>query len=350
MKIDRRDVIKAVIAAGACSGAIASPGGAETAAASLAKPFSPAAGPRSRLLFVNDLAGDLDGLYALVHAILSPTSELRGIVATGTSNPGESAAKAVDLAEDVLELMNRTGKVKIHAGAARKMAQLNMPVRSPGTQAIIDEARRTDTDLPLFVAVGGGLTEVASALLLEPSIADRFTLVWIGGDSYPEGGTGEYNFNIDRLAAQYVFNQSAVPIWQVPRSAYATCLVSASELQAFVAPHGRIGAWLYQKVVDAPAQYRNILNMGETWTMGDNPLVLLTSLADWPPSAQARPFRYERHGSSASEEVIAPALNSDGTFTVRNEGRKIRIFKSIDNRMMFNDLFAKLRIHYPAAG
>ena len=73
----------------------------------------------------------------------------------------------------------------------------NTPVRSPGTQALIDEAMRV-SDLPLFVAVGGGLTEVASAVLLEPKIASRFTLVWIGGDAAPASGEGETNFNIDR--------------------------------------------------------------------------------------------------------------------------------------------------------
>lgn len=88
------------------------------------------------------------------------------------------------------------------------------------------------------MAVGGGLTEVASALLLEPRIAGRFTLIWIGGDAYPAGGTGETDFNIDPLAAQYVFNETSTPLWQVPRSVYATCVVSATEIQAFVAPHG----------------------------------------------------------------------------------------------------------------
>jgi purine nucleosidase len=51
--------------------------------------------------------------------------------------------------------------------------------------------------------------------------------------------------------------------------------------------------------------------MGETWTLGDNPLVVLTALADWGPSGIPRPFRYERHGSSAFDEVVAPRLNED---------------------------------------
>lgn len=313
---------------------------------SLSKPFFPAAGPRSRVVLVNDLSGDIDGLFATVHAILSPTAALQSIVGTGSQMPGETAFQSAAIGREILELMGMTGRVNVFEGAATKLPGDKTPVRSPGTQAIIDEAMRTDTSLPLYVTVGGGLTEVASALMLEPRIAGRFTLVWIGGDAYPAGGTGETNFNIDASAAQFLYNQTNVPIWQVPRSVYATCLVSATELQAFVAPHGAIGEWLYRKVVDMPGRFRNMLNMGETWTLGDSPLVVLTALGDWNPSGSGRPFKYEKTDSSLYDLMPAPRLNPDGTFTPTTDGRPIRIYRSIDTRMMFSDFFAKLRVHY----
>ena len=310
------------------------------------KAFVPLAGPRSRTIFVNDLSGDIDGLFAAAHAILSFSTDLRAIVGTGTGRGDETATRSAALATEMLSLMGRADRVKVYEGGAGKLKAAGAPVRSPGTQAIIDEALRTDTTLPLFVAVGGGLTEVASALMIEPRIAGRFTLVWIGGDAYPAGGTGETNFNIDPIAAQFLFNETSLPIWQVPRNVYKTCLVSATELQAFVAPNGAIGEWLYRKVVERPRKYMNVLNMGETWTLGDSPLVLLTALTDWvPSSALPPPFRYEQTGSSLFETVPAPHLNPDGTSAPQPGGRLIRVYKSVDTRMMLNDFFAKLRIH-----
>ena len=342
MKIDRRTLFGAALALG--SSALAG----SAFAAARTRPFAPAAGARSRMVYVNDLSGDLDGLFATVHALLSNTSQVRAIVGAGTGRPGETAEASAALGREIVHLMGLDGKVPVALGAAAKLTDLAAPDRSPGVQAIITEAMRSDTTPPLYVAVGGGLTEVASAILIEPKVAERMTLVWIGGDAFPGGGTGETNFNIDPVAAMSLFNETRVPIWQIPRSAYAATVVSATELQAHVAPHGRIGQWLYDKVVTAPARFRKRLNMGETWTLGDNPLVVPTSLADWVPNYSDGIIRFDRTGSSHFDEVIAPHLNPDGTFSPRTDGRKIRIYKDIDTRLMFGDFFAKLAVNYPA--
>lgn len=309
-------------------------------------PFRPAKGPRSRVLYVNDLSGDIDGLFATVHLLLSPSVEVRGVVGATTGREGETSEKSAAYGREIVEMMGLAKRVPVHVGAPRKLANAATPVDSPGTRAIIAEALREDTDLPLFVAVGGGLTEVASALLIEPRIAERMTLVWIGGDAYPAVGTGETNFNIDPLAAQHVFNVSTVPIWQVSREAYKHCLVSTSELQTYVAPYGKIGRWLYDKVGTPTMSYARALNFGETWTLGDNPLVLLTALTDWGPSSYRPVFRYEKTESSAYVTVKAPLLNGDGTFAPREDGRPIRCYTDVDTRTMMMDFYAKLRLNY----
>lgn len=345
MQWQRRDTLRGAAAAGLAI--------ATAPLAALAEPFRPVLGPRARVLFVNDLSGDIDGLFAAAHMILSRSVDLRGIIGTATFSPyfaDETAVRSAELAQDMLRLMDRAGQVPVHVGSDKRMPGPSTPVRSAGAEAIVAEAMRTDSALPLYVAVGGGLNEVASALLIEPRIASRFTLVWIGGDALPGGATGETNFNIDARAARYIYNETALPVWQVTRKAYGTCLVSASELQAHVAPHGAIGAWLYQRLGDVATKSGGMLNTGETWILGDNPLVLLTALTDWVPNAggASRRFLYDRTQSSHYDEVIAPLLNEDGTFSPRDSGRKIRIYDAIDVRTMHADMFAKLALNYPA--
>ena len=346
MPVYRRDLLKSAGALAAAAGAFAA---APAAMAGIA-PFAPAAGPRSRTIYVNDLSGDIDGLFATVHMLLSYTSELRGIVGSWARDlPGHgSTGEAVQLGQAMVDLVGLIGKVPVHAGAPGPLAKDREPARTPGVQAIIDEALREDTQLPLYVTVGGGLTEVASAVMIEPRIAGRMKLIWIGGDDYPAGGKGEANFSTDSLAAQFLYNETQLPIWQVPRSVYSTCAVSATELQAFVAPHGRIGDWLYRKVVEFPARFDNKFNTGEMWLLGDSPLAVLTSLTDWVPSDFAGgKLSFERTGSSRYDDVTCPLLNADGTFMPRTEGRKIRIYRNIDVRMMFADFFAKLAMNFP---
>jgi purine nucleosidase len=338
MKLDRRELF-------AGAGAL---GLAGLASKAFAAPFAPLAGPRCRVMLVNDLSGDLDGLYAAVHAVLSPTAKLVGIVGAAAGDGKETAAASVAAAAEMLKLMGRAGTVPIHAGASGKLTDAKTPQASPGSDAIIAEAMRDDP-LPLVVTVGGGLTEVASALLKEPRIAERMTVIWIGGDPVYKAEDPEYNFNLDRLAAQYLFNASTVRIWQVPRPVYATCLISATELQAYVEPCGAVGKWLYQKVVDFPRAFDLRFNSGETWTMGDSPLVVLSALTDWVPSDyRSGKLSYERTSAGVYDTIPTPKLNPDGSVSPNPGGRPMRLFRSIDTRLMFSDFFAKLAVNYRA--
>src|SRR5207245_1264454 len=69
---------------------------------------APVAGPRSRTIFVNDLSGDIDGLFAAAHQILSTSTKLRAIVGAGTGRVGETAERSAALAGEMLELMGKT--------------------------------------------------------------------------------------------------------------------------------------------------------------------------------------------------------------------------------------------------
>jgi hypothetical protein len=280
---------------------------------------------------VNDFGGDFDGLFAAAHTVMSRSIDLRGLISSNAKERDQNVARGMALGNEMLRLMREQDRVPLIAGAATKLTTSD-PIRSDGTQKIIDEAMRTDTHLPLFVAVGGGLTEVASALMLKPEIGQKMTVVWIGG-----GEAGEYNFSIDPIASRYVFNESEVPIWQIPAQLYATCQVSMTELQAFVAPCGAIGNWLYKQALGVDELLKNYpINPGETWSMGDSPLVLLTALGDFA----------NRMGANVYKQIPTPILTVTGIAQPRESSRKMRLYESIDTRLMFSDFYAKLKVNF----
>jgi len=97
--------------------------------------------------------------------------------------PGD-AAYSTKMAGELLAAMGLTDQYTVAEGSSVELPDTLTPVETEGAKAIIREAMRDDTDKPLFVVCGAGLTNMASAYLMEPKIAERITLVWIGGTEY----------------------------------------------------------------------------------------------------------------------------------------------------------------------
>jgi inosine-uridine nucleoside N-ribohydrolase len=307
----------------------------------------PAGPPRARVIIDNDFSGDPDDLYQLVHHLLSPSVDIRLVVAShlraddAFDPSGRSAQNAGAVAHDVFARMGLTSTEIIVVGADEPLGDRITPRPAPAVDAIIAEAMRDDVSSPLFYVAGGGLTDIASAYLVEPRIAERLTLVWIGGAEHeglavppPNAMPIEYNLLIDPVAAQVVFGDSTIPLWQVPRDVYRQCLVSDAELRVRVAGTGPLGRYLYDEVAFVMRMVAPHLGgAAETYALGDSPLVLLTALQSvFEPDPS----------SSRYMERPTPALADDGTYVDAADARSMRVYTWVDTRLMFEDFYVKL--------
>ena len=310
--------------------------------------------PRIRVISDNDYAGDPDGLFQLAHLLLSPSVDVRAVIGSHLRQgdwfdpSDQTATNARDRALEIVELVGRQGSVTPIEGSNAPLADRDTPIRSPGAEAIVTEAMR-ESDQPLFVTMGGGLTELASAWLIEPRIADRLVAIWIGGPEHtggppapPRAGgpdLSEYNTQIDVLAAQVVFD-SPIPLWKVPRDVYRQALMSFRELRGRLSGSA-LGAYLLaalDAVVDRARDDGR--HLGETYVLGDSPLVLLTALQS--------PFEPDP-SSSHYRMVAAPSFDGLGRYRPNPGGRPIRVYHQIDTRLMFEDMVAAF-IEGPGAG
>jgi purine nucleosidase len=304
---------------------------------------------RIRVVADNDYSGDPDGLVQLAHHALSPSVDLRLVIGSHL-RPGDpfdptdrTADNAAALAREVLDLAGRSD-VPVLAGSNTALADPTTPIRSPAAEALVAEAMRDDVDTPLYVCAGAGLTEVASAWLLEPRIAERMTLVWIGGPEHPDLAAPppdampiEYNLLIDVPAASVVFGQSLIAIWQVPRNAYRQTLASFAELELRMAGRGALGARLFAALAGVQAMAgRHGVDLGETYILGDSPLVLLTAL-----QSAFEPDPSSSRGTTRE----TPGITDDGQYTPVPDARPMRVYTHLDTRLMMEDLFAKLELH-----
>ncbi len=309
----------------------------------------PPAAPRCRVIVDNDFAGDPDDLFQLVHHLLSPSVDIRGVISSHLwrHDPDfagqDTVAVGMQVLAELAEVMRCDLDGVLVPGSPLALEARSVPQGSEAAQLIIREALRDEPDLPpLFVVCGGGLPDIASAYLLEPRIAERPTVIWIGGPEHdglwyrsPGLSNPEYNLRIDITAGQVVLNASTLPLWLVPRNVYRQCLVSEAELLLRVLPKGALGAHLHRAV----ERVRGYVvghggGHGETYALGDSPLVLLTALQSY----------FEPDASSSRYAIRpCPELDDAGSFTDRT-GREVRVFSWVDTRLMFEDFFAKLEL------
>ena len=303
---------------------------------------------RARVIIDNDFSGDPDDLFQTAHHLLCPSVEIPFIIGSHLSvgdpwDPSTTqASSAVAKANELLGVMGMTGKLPVLTGSETAIVDVKTPQRTAAADAIIAEAMRDDKR-PLYYAAGAGLTDLASAWLIEPRIAERLILVWIGGLEYPDlalpppGAKGpEYNLRIDIKAGQAIFNHSTIPIWQVPRNVYRQMLFTHAEMQTQVRPLGKVGAYLIDSIERVMRWTGEVgFNIGDTYALGDSPLVTLTALQS---SFEADP--------SSSSYVVRPAPNLDdeGSYIENATGRPIRVYTQIDTRLTFGDMIARLQI------
>jgi hypothetical protein len=293
-----------------------------------------AAGSRSipqrasaRVIVDNDFAGDPDSLIALAHQLLQPkartvlvtTSALAPEFSVGTSQ-GASCAAGRTVVLALFKAMRILAPPPVMAGS-ETLGDPAVPP-SPAAMAIVAEALRDDP-LPLYLTCGGPLTNVAAALRLQPAIANRMTLVWIGGGPYPEGGW-EYNLAADAPAAREVIERSDLPLWQVPQDAYRQMQVSVAELDVRLRRLSTAGAWLYDRFTSPP----DFIEVKGSWPLGDSPTVLLTSISAESSHSLSQPAR--RIAGDLKYGDIIP-------------GRSIRVFDRLDVRLCWEDFLALMR-------
>lgn len=127
------------------------------------------------------------------------------------------------------------------------------PITSAGSWLVVNEANKATSDNPLVLIMGGPLTLAADAYLLDPSIADRIVVMWLGGGLTHMGG---YNGWADPWAAYIVITQ--LRLMQFPEG-LARPLIQKSRLRTELAD-SPLTEWMITKqlpssIVNLPGEH-----------------------------------------------------------------------------------------------
>ncbi len=294
-----------------------------------------------RYIIHTDCKNEADDQYTVAHILMTPKLDVKGIIAghfdmnfRGIPR-GETAKASYDEIVKIMDLMHISGEYPVLMGAPYGLTDEHTPIDSEGARFIIEEAMKED-DRPLFIGMQGAITDLASAILMEPEICNRMTAIWIGGGIYPEGGR-EFNLFQDKIGANVVF-KSQMPLWQVPMNVYKQFGVSLIELQCKVKPYGQIGKYLFEQLIELNDQLGNAFKgpwpHGELWGLGDEGTIAA--------------LMEELEKTDSFTLMPAPTFDLEtGCYIPSTTNREIRVYHEMNARLVLEDFFCKIAVNFP---
>ncbi len=288
----------------------------------------------SAVVLDTDTFNEVDDQFALAHLLLSPEQvNLEAVYAAPFSNtraatPAEGMELSYEEIHRVITLVGGTATPPpVFRGSTAYLPGPRTPVDSPAVRDLIARAL-APREGKLQVLAIGACTNIASALLLEPTIADHIVITWLGGHAPHWINTNEFNLQQD-LHAVRILLDTEVPLLLVPCNPVASHLsITVPELEAHLAPHSALGTYL----TDIVRSY------------GDNSPGWSKVIWDIAVSAAAINPAWIR-----SVEEESPLLNDDCTWGDRTGRRTIHIARQVERDAIFADFYAKTRKLGPAS-
>ena len=216
-----------------------------------------------------DTYNEIDDQFALAYLIRSEEKlSLKAVYAAPFFNgkstgPADGMEKSYREILNILTLMDREDlKDRIFHGSTGYLPSETEPVISDAARDLAERAMQYSEEQPLYVVAIAAITNVASALLLNPEIKNRIVLVWLGGHSIHWPDNREFNLDQDIAAARIVFG-CGVPLVQLPCmgvvSAFTT---SGPELEYHLRGKNKLCDYLVNLSVSEGARWSDV----STWT------------------------------------------------------------------------------------
>ncbi len=274
----------------------------------------------------SDCGCEMDDQWAIALLALSPSIDLRAVISAHA--PGLTPESSAAQARAVLGVLPIERKPPVIAGSPGPIADRKTPRRGPGVDRLLAESKGFTRERPLTIVMIGPATDVASALLIDPTLADRAAVVAMAFEAWPGGGD-PFNVKNDVAAWQVVID-SPIPLTVADGAVTIRDLMMTREAARArfggLGPPGEFLAETLARWLDrSPALARRITGSAESWPV-------------WDCGAAAVPL-----GLARVEHRPRPALRDDRTFDHDHPRGTIGWVTSIDGERLWSDLAARLK-------
>lgn len=218
------------------------------------------------LVMDTDAYNEIDDQYAISYAFKSKEkATLKALYAAPFFNSlSTSPADGMEQSyHEILKLLKLAGEeIPVYRGSTGYLPDEKTPVICDAAQDLAERAMTYTSDRPLYVAAIGAITNVASALLHKPEIADRMVVVWMGGHALEWPDNNEFNCQQDVAAARVVFG-SGVPLVMIPGMGVTSALTTTKpELEYWLKGKNALCDYLVEHTIEASEKYAK----GQVWS------------------------------------------------------------------------------------
>ncbi len=277
-----------------------------------------------------DTYNEIDDQFALAYLIRSGDKlNLKAIYAAPFFNsrvesPREGMEKSHAEIMNVLSLMGEEAlKAEVYRGSGTYLPDETTPVISDAAKDLAKRAMRYTPEKPLYVIAIAAITNVASALLLKPEIADRMVVVWLGGHSFEWDDNREFNLYQDVAGARVLLDSGAAVVLLPCNGVVSAFATTKYELEHWLKEKNPLCDYLVQVTCDEAKESRR----GRCWS---KPIWDVTAVA------------WLLDGFMRDRLEAAPIPEYDHRWAFSKVRHPIRYVYHINRDRLMEDLFQKL--------
>lgn len=281
-----------------------------------------------------DAFNEIDDQFAIAYMLRVPERlRVKGICAAPFSGNGKSVSAADGMEksyDEILKILELAGceqlKDRVFKGAGRYLPDEKTPVQSDAAAFMAKLADAYTPENPLYIVAIGAITNVASALLLNPAMKEKTVIVWLGGTAQHWYHSHEFNMRQDIAGARVVFG-CGVPLVQLPCAGVVDRFTTSRyELEHWLLGKNPLSSYLVENTVKEAESYA----AGRPWT---RTIWDVTAVA-WLLDDDGRFFQSD----------LRPALIPEYDHHYAVDGRRhfMRYVSSVNRDALFEDLFRKL--------
>jgi len=278
-----------------------------------------------------DAFNEVDDQFALAYMLkVLEKLNVKAIYAAPFMNervesPKEGMEKSFAEIQNILSLCGRKDMKSVtYRGSEAFLSDENTPIVSDAAKDMVKRALAQPNDRPLYIIAIGAITNVASALLLNPFIAEKIVVVWLGGHARSWPDTREFNLFQDVASARVVFS-SGVPLVQLPCMGVVSHLsTTGPELKSCLSGKNELCDYLYNIVINEMA------GQPPCW-----------SRIIWDISAIAWML-----GDQYTSDIIVPGCmpTYEGLYEYSGTKPPMKYVNYVNRDLIFRDLFEKLTL------